>query len=156
VLKPSDLAERPDFRRGPLVISPAQRTVEGPQGALHLEPLIARVFLMLLDAGGAVVTREALLHECWAGEVHSDNSLNRSITMVRRIASTTCPGVFEIKNVPRTGYLLTGALLEYPAEALTVRPCSQEPDRPALLFAPTQPDARALRLVTTAMLLVAL
>jgi len=121
VLKPSDLAERSDFRQGPLNISPGRRLVEGPAGKLHVEPLVMRVFLTLLDAGGAVVTRETLFDQCWGGVVIGDDSLNRSITMVRRMASSACPGIFEIENIPRTGYRLSGDLLSFQPEVATER-----------------------------------
>jgi TolB-like protein/DNA-binding winged helix-turn-helix (wHTH) protein/tetratricopeptide (TPR) repeat protein len=127
VLKPSDLAERSDFRQGPLNISPGRRLVEGPDGKLHVEPLVMRVFLTLLDAGGAVVTRETLFDECWAGVVIGDDSLNRSITMVRRIASATCPGIFEIENIPRTGYRLSGELLSFQPEVAIAQPGDEAP-----------------------------
>ena len=57
MLKLTDLAQRPDFTAGPLVISPSRRLVRGPTGEAHLEPLIMHVFLLLLDARGEVVTR---------------------------------------------------------------------------------------------------
>lgn len=116
MLKPSDLTERPDFRQGPLAISPGRRLVEGPDGKLHVEPLVMRVFLTLLEGNGSVVTRETLFDECWGGVVIGDDSLNRSITMVRRIASATCPGIFDIENIPRTGYRLSGDLISFQPE----------------------------------------
>jgi DNA-binding winged helix-turn-helix (wHTH) protein len=112
MLKPADLAGRPDFVVGPLRVSPARRLVEGPGGSAHLEPIVMKVFLLLLDAGGAVVTRDELFGNAWGGVFVGDDSLNRAVAQVRKIASETAPGLFEIETIPRTGYRLTGEFLD--------------------------------------------
>ena len=106
VLKPADLVVREDFSLGPLRVSPALRTIKGPAGEAHVEPLIMQVFLLLADAKGQVVTRNHLFDECWGGIMVGDESLNRAITMVRRIAAETAPGGFRVESIPRTGYRL--------------------------------------------------
>lgn len=111
MLKLRDLAKRTDFQAGPLQISPSRRCVTGPAGSVHLEPLIMHVFLLLLDADGRVVTRDELFEQCWGGTIVGDDSLNRAIAKVRRIAVHTAPGLFEIETVPRTGYRLTGEIV---------------------------------------------
>ena len=106
MLKLADLAVREDFSLGPLQVSPALRSIRGPAGEVHVEPLIMQVFLMLVDAKGQVVTRSRLFDECWGGVIVGDDSLNRAITMVRRIAADASPGAFLIESIPRTGYRL--------------------------------------------------
>ncbi len=112
MLKLSDLALRPDFQLGPMLVSPSRRLVEGPGGHAHLEPLIMQVFLLLLDAAGKVVTRTELFDQCWGGVIVGDDSLNRAIARVRRTGGQICPGLFEIETIPRTGYRLTGEILQ--------------------------------------------
>jgi len=109
-----DLALRPDLQLGPMLISPSRRLVEGPGGHDHLEPLIMQVFLLLVDAGGKVVTRNELFDQCWGGVVVGDDSLNRAILKVRRTGARVAPGLFEIETIPRTGYRLTGEILDLP------------------------------------------
>ncbi len=111
VLKLSDLAQRPDFRIGPLAISSARRQIEGPAGQVHVEPLIMQVFLLLIDARGKVVTRTDLFDQVWGGVMVGDDSLNRAVANVRRIAGETAPGLIEIETIPRTGYRLVGDLV---------------------------------------------
>ena len=106
MLKLADLAVREDFSLGPLWVSPALRLVKGPAGELHVEPLTMQVFLLLADAKGQVVTRNRLYDDCWGGVNVGDYSLNRTITMVRRIAAEAAPGAFRIESIPRTGYRL--------------------------------------------------
>jgi DNA-binding winged helix-turn-helix (wHTH) protein len=117
MLQLRDLAVRDDVRVGPLRISPSRRLVEGPAGKLNLEPLIMQVFLLLLDHDGRVVTRTELFDQCWGGAMVGDDSLNRAIGKVRRIADVA-PGLFEIETIPRTGYRLTGNIVELLDEPL--------------------------------------
>lgn len=112
MLKLSDLALRPDLQLGPMLLSPSRRLVEGPGGHAHVEPLIMQVFLLLIDAGGKVVTRNELFDQCWGGVMVGDDSLNRAIAKVRRTGSQVVPGLLEIETIPRTGYRLTGEILQ--------------------------------------------
>ena len=111
MLKIADLAGRADFDAGPLHISPARRSIEGPDGRTTVEPIVMKVFLLLLDARGTVVTRDELFGNAWGGVFVGDDSLNRAIARVRKIAAETAPGLFEIETIPRTGYRLTGDIL---------------------------------------------
>lgn len=112
MLKLSDLALRPDLQLGPMLVSPSRRLLEGPGGHAHVEPLIMQVFLLLIDAGGKVVTRTELFDQCWGGVMVGDDSLNRAIAKVRRTGAQVVPGLFEIETIPRTGYRLTGEILQ--------------------------------------------
>ena len=111
MLKLRDLATRADFEVGPLNVSPSTRRIRGPAGQVQLEPLIMQVFLLLLDSAGRVVTRDELFDQCWGGVVVGDDSLNRAIARIRRI-SDVAPGLFEVETIPRTGYRLTGDILD--------------------------------------------
>ncbi|MGZ2413013.1 DNA-binding winged helix-turn-helix (wHTH) protein [Sphingomonas sp. F9_3S_D5_B_2] len=113
MLKVADLAGRADIKAGPLTVSPARRVVEGPAGRAHLEPIVMKVFLLLLDGRGSVVTRDELFGNAWGGVFVGDDSLNRAIARLRKIAGETAPGLFEIETVPRTGYRLTGSIVQY-------------------------------------------
>lgn len=42
------------------------------------------------------------------GLMVGDDSVNRAIAGVRRIAAEVAPGAFEVETIPRTGYRLTG------------------------------------------------
>lgn len=112
MLKVTDLTGRPDFAVGPLRVSPARRLVAGPAGTATVEPVVMKVFLLLLDAGGAVVTRDDLFSKAWGEVFVGDDSLNRAVTQARKIAPLTSPGLFEIERIPRTGYRLTGPILD--------------------------------------------
>jgi DNA-binding winged helix-turn-helix (wHTH) protein/tetratricopeptide (TPR) repeat protein len=112
MLKLRDLALRSDFEVGPLAVSPSRRRIKGPAAEVAVEPLIMQVLLLLLDADGRVVTRDELFDQCWGGVIVGDDSLNRAIGKLRRIGSQVAPGLFEIETIPRTGYRLTGPILD--------------------------------------------
>lgn len=104
--RPADLAEWPDFLLGPTQVFPGRRAIVGPGGSTTVEPRVMQVLVVLAQAEGAVVTRETIERRCWGGHV-GDDSLNRAVAMIRRIARTECAGSFQVETIPRTGYRLT-------------------------------------------------
>lgn len=112
LLTSADLAARPDFRLGTVLVSPSTRTVSSPDESMTIEPRVMQVLVVLVDAAGAVVTRDLLLQRCWGGVYVGDDSLNRAIAGVRRVAAKIGNGSFEIETIPRTGYRLVGSVSE--------------------------------------------
>lgn len=108
LLTTADLAARQEFQLGEAAVSPATRLVRGPGGQAELEPRIMQVLVVLADAAGTVVTRETLFDRCWGNAYVGDDSLNRAIAGVRRVAKDVAAGSFEVETVPRTGYRLVG------------------------------------------------
>ena len=98
MLKLVDLANRPDFDAGPLRISPSRRLIEGPSGSAAVEPIVMKVFLLLFDARGSVVTRDELFAHAWGGVFVGDDSSTarsggcaRSLRKRRRVCSRSRP-----------------------------------------------------------------
>lgn len=108
ILTTAQLAGRGPFGIGAATIYPATRTVVGPGGSVHVEPRVMQVLLTLAEANGEVVTRDLLFARCWGGVFVGDDSLNRAIAGVRRLAAGVAGGSFEIETVTRTGYRLVG------------------------------------------------
>ena len=104
MLKLTDLAARADFDAGPLRVSPARRE-SGSCRKTHIEPIVMKVFLLLLDAGGKVVTRDELFESAWGGVFVGDDSLNRAIARVRTIAAKLGPACSRSRpsRTPATG-----------------------------------------------------
>ena len=103
MLKMTDLTARPDFNAGGLLVRPARRLIEGPAGATTVQPVAMKAFLLLFDAAGDVVTRDDLFGKVWGEVFVGDDSLNRAIAQVRKIAPEVAPGLFHIERIPRTG-----------------------------------------------------
>lgn len=99
------LARRADFQIGNAEVRPSVRTVDGPLGAVQAEPRVMQVLVALVDAGGAVLTREDLIRSCWKGQIVGDDAINRAIGELRRVARKTGAG-FEVQTIPRIGYRL--------------------------------------------------
>lgn len=106
LLTTAELAARPDFELGEATISPSTRIVRGPGGEADVEPRVMQVLVVLADMAGTVVTRETLFDRCWGNSLVGDDSLNRAVAGVRRIAETVASGSFTVETVPRTGYQL--------------------------------------------------
>lgn len=90
---------------GGITVRPSLRTVEGPSGRLIVEPRVMQVLLAFVDAGGAVLSREDLMRQCWSGMVVGDDAVNRAVAEVRRAARES-GARFSIETIPRIGYRL--------------------------------------------------
>lgn len=75
------------------------------------EPRVMQVLLALCDVKGAVVSRDELIRRCWDGRIVGDDSINRAIAEVRRVARAT-GSAFAVETIPRVGYRLTGISVE--------------------------------------------
>jgi hypothetical protein len=108
--RPVQLADEPDFTLGPLTVRPSLALIEGPPGRLtggreKIEPRVMQVLVALWRAGGATVSREALIETCWGGAVVGDDAVNRTISKLRRVGEQF-PGSFRIETAPRIGFRL--------------------------------------------------
>lgn len=101
-----DLAQRAPMRAGPITITPSTREFRGPGGVITLRPQPMLVFLVLADAGGAVVSRDELVLHAWSGRFVAEDSLNGAISEVRRALRVVGAEAVEIVTVPKTGYRL--------------------------------------------------
>lgn len=131
LLTTAELAGRADFALGRAVVSPSTRTIAGPGGKADLEPRVMQVLVVLADAGGAVVTRKTLFERCWGSPLVTNDSLNRAIGVLRRIAAEVAGGSFAIETIPRTGYRLTREA-EATAETTADPPIAETPAGRAL------------------------
>lgn len=105
----AELVRRGDFALGAATVSPATRVIRGPGGEATLEPRAMQVLVTLAEAEGGVVTRDEIFRRCWGAAIVGDDSLNRAVADIRRVARTVAAGAFEIETVPRTGYRLVSA-----------------------------------------------
>ena len=102
-----DLAREPDFALGNTTVRPSSGEVLIDGQAVRLQPRVMQVLVALVRANCEVVSRDQLVTSCWAGIAVGDDSINRCIGQLRRVAETEAPGAFEIETLPRIGYRLT-------------------------------------------------
>ncbi|HEV2363315.1 MAG TPA: winged helix-turn-helix domain-containing protein [Caulobacteraceae bacterium] len=103
---PIDLAREPDFALGPAQVHPPIGEVTFGGIRIRLQPRVMQVLVALARAEGEVVSRDDLLASCWGGLAIGEDSINRCIQRLRRLAETEAPGAFAIETLPRIGYRL--------------------------------------------------
>ena len=105
LFRPDSLVRCGDFVLGETRLQPSVRRIDGPGGAVVLEPRMMQVLVALVEAQGTVVTRAALEQRCWGGTFVSDHSINRAIAGVRRGLREVASDV-EVETIARSGYRL--------------------------------------------------
>src|SRR5579863_6126521 len=73
---------------------------------LHVEPKAFRVFLILLRNPQKLITKEELLNSVWGDVAVGDNSLARSIALLRRLLGDDTRNPRYIETVATVGYRL--------------------------------------------------
>jgi TolB-like protein/DNA-binding winged helix-turn-helix (wHTH) protein len=109
-LEPVRLSAEADFALGDLAIHPSAREAIRGGRPQTLEPRVMQVLVALARAGGAVVSRDALIQSCWDGRVVGEATINRCIFKLRELAGRVDGGhSFRIDTIARVGYRLQPA-----------------------------------------------
>jgi TolB-like protein/tetratricopeptide (TPR) repeat protein len=99
------LAHEGGFSLGTLEVRPPTREVMAPHGREVLQPRVMQVLVTLARAGGAVVSRDDLIAECWDGRVVGEDSITLVMSKLRKLAARS-GGAFTVETIPRVGYRL--------------------------------------------------
>ncbi len=135
-----DLARVAPFRLGPLTVEPALRQVTSVRSET-LEPRVMQVLVALVRAEGGIVSRDDLVRQCWEGRIVGDDSVNRVISRLRRLAEESGGGSFRIETITKVGYRLVGSAAVLVESSATPVAVAEAP--PPLLAA--QPTVRTRR-----------
>jgi DNA-binding winged helix-turn-helix (wHTH) protein/tetratricopeptide (TPR) repeat protein len=100
------LAHEPAFHIGDVLIRPATRQIERGERRQTLEPRVMQVLVALARAGGEIVTRDELIESCWDGRIVGDDSINRVLSRIRRVAADIGHDEFSVETIARVGYRL--------------------------------------------------
>lgn len=96
---------------GPARFHTDDRRLSGSRGEARLEPLVARLLLLLTDRRGEVVRREELQSAIWPAVFVGDDSLNRLVAALRRAVRTVGEeDTIRIETISKKGYRLAIAL----------------------------------------------
>jgi DNA-binding winged helix-turn-helix (wHTH) protein/Flp pilus assembly protein TadD len=87
-------------------VHPSLNRIEGPAGAVTVEPRVMEVLVLLAGRGGAVVSKDELVQEVWEGRFVTDDVIWRSIAELRRALGDEAKGSAFIATVPKRGYRL--------------------------------------------------
>jgi DNA-binding winged helix-turn-helix (wHTH) protein len=114
---PIRLEEELDFVLGGAVVRPAQRRIEYGGQSASLEPRMMQVLAALAEREGNPVSRRELFTRCWNNAPVGEDSLNRVIAGLRRVASGLCRESWGIETVTGLGYFLSIPRQGQPADA---------------------------------------
>ncbi len=95
-----------DFLLADRVVRPARNRIEGPAGAVQVEPKVMEVLVCLARQPGTVVGKEELVREVWEGRFVSDDVVWRSIRELRRALGDDARSAGFIETIPKRGYRL--------------------------------------------------
>lgn len=113
-----DLASEPDFLLGGMQVEPSGRAVRMNGEREELQPRVMQVLVALARVRPHVVSRDALIEQCWEGRVVGEDAINRCIVALRHLAREFAPEPFSVETVPRVGYRLTETIdAQAPASA---------------------------------------
>jgi len=100
-----DLAQCEDFDLGSVTIRPSSREIVGATVGT-VEPKVMQLLVVLARQAGRVVSRDALIEQCWGGRIVGEDAINRVIGKLRRAAEDAGSGAFRIETVARVGLRL--------------------------------------------------
>ena len=103
---PESLADEENFWIGHLFVRPSLLEVRAGDAREILEPRVMQVLVALAGANGSVVSRDELIRQCWGGRIVGEDSINRCVSRIRRLADLSGCSAFEIETIPRVGYRL--------------------------------------------------
>ena len=121
-----DLARERDFVLGGAEVQPSSREIHFDGATETVEPRVMQVLVALARHRGKVVSRDALVHQCWEGRVVGDDAINRCLAKVRRLTERMLNVTLE--TVPRVGYRLS-------EESVPARVKRETPSRRTMLVA---------------------
>jgi Tol biopolymer transport system component/DNA-binding winged helix-turn-helix (wHTH) protein len=106
---PINLAQELDFDLGAARVRPSTREISRGERRETLEPRVMQVLVALARRPGHVVSRDALIAQCWGGRIVGEDAINRCIGQLRKHAQALGEAALTIDTVARVGYRLKPA-----------------------------------------------
>src|SRR5918992_5356562 len=92
------------YEFGPFRLDPLKRRLMRDGEPVRLTPKALELLLVLIEASGRTVEKEALLEKVWAGTIVEENNLNQSITALRKSLGDSRQDSQYIATIPGVGY----------------------------------------------------
>ena len=99
---------------GPYRLDAASCALFRDKTPVPLTPKAIEMLRVLAQAGGSVVTKEALLEEVWPGTFVEESSITRNISELRSALGKYENGTPYIETFPRRGYRLSAPVQQVP------------------------------------------
>ena len=87
-------------------IYPDQNLIVSNTGQVSIEPKTMSVLLLMIEKQGQTISRDQFINEVWGGSIVTDNSLNQSISKLRKIFNDETAKPRIIETVSKRGYRL--------------------------------------------------
>ena len=116
------------FEFGLFRLDPGQRMLWREREPLPLSPKEFETLLVLVEAGGQLVGKEAIISRVWPDTFVSDSSLTRNISVLRKVL-----GEDVIQTLPKFGYRLALQVTQDPASSPSVLQPASQPGKAAAL-----------------------
>jgi DNA-binding winged helix-turn-helix (wHTH) protein len=101
-----------------LIIDPKKQTISKDQQVQKIEPQLIQLLLLLVSAQGNIVSRERIFEAVWPNMVVTQNSLNQSISKLRKLLGDNSKSPEMIITNPRKGYSFIG-LISFPKDSIS-------------------------------------
>jgi DNA-binding winged helix-turn-helix (wHTH) protein len=93
-----ELKNEGDFELGFMTVRPSASEIVVDGAAQRVEPRVMQTLVALVQASGAVVSRDELMARCWDGAIVSEDAVTRAVGHVRRL-SRQAPGSFTRETI---------------------------------------------------------
>jgi DNA-binding winged helix-turn-helix (wHTH) protein len=125
------------YEFGPYRIDARQGVLYREHERVYLTPKAFETLLALVEAGGEIVDREALLARVWPGTFVEEGSLSRNISVLRKALSAGDSSREWIETIPKRGYrfIPPKSALPTSAEEPVEAPTAHRPSRRNWLLA---------------------
>lgn len=131
--------EEAPLQIGDWQVDPAANEISRAGESVRIEPKVMQVLVALADAGGRVVSREALLSTVWPDVVVGDEALTQTIIKLRRALNDNPRAPAYIGTISKRGYrLIAHARRLDVAVAAAADASTHAPATPAALHAPSR------------------
>ena len=131
-----------DFRVGGWLVQPRLNRVSQGASAVHVQPKIMDVLVLLAERPGEVVTREQLFRTVWAGTHVTEHALARSISELRKIFRDSPRHPRVVETIPKIGYRLIAPVVKQSETADANSSPETPPPAPAVEPTPRRRPAR--------------
>lgn len=140
---PSSSLPSARLRVGDCTVDMPLREIHAPgaRRPRRVTPKAIGVLAALIEQGGRVVSRDALLAQVWAGTMPSDDVVTQAITQLRKAFDDERGNPRYIETIAKYGYRLL-ASVEWLEEGGLAQEAQQAPPRPAVGVAATVTEPR--------------
>ncbi len=87
---------------------------------IHLQNQVAKVLILLIEANGQVISKKELLNQAWQGAIVTENSLDKTISELRKVFSDSRTHPEFIETLPKKGYRFIAPLKKIEREVSSI------------------------------------